>query len=70
MPYLVLFEALEPLVEILGFAIVITLVILHAENWSYVVAFFLIATLIGGRPGWSTIPRGATLEQPTQAVAP
>jgi peptidoglycan-N-acetylglucosamine deacetylase len=125
MPYLVLFEALEPLVEILGFAIVITLVILHAENWTYVVAFFLIATLtgetisatallveeigfrryratdllrltvwglvesvwfrppmawwrlkatlfalIGRRPGWATIPRGATLEQPTQAVAP
>jgi hypothetical protein len=118
-----LFEALEPLVEILGFAI--TLVILHAENWTYVVAFFLIATLtgetmsatallveeigfrryratdllrltawglvesvwfrppmawwrlkatlfalIGRRPGRSTIPRGATLEQPTQAVAP
>jgi cellulose synthase/poly-beta-1,6-N-acetylglucosamine synthase-like glycosyltransferase len=125
MPYLVLFGALEPIVEILGFAIVITLVILHVENWTYVVAFFLIATLtgevmsatallveeigfrryraldlfrltvwglvesvwfrppmawwrlkatlfvlIGRRPGWSTIPRGATLEQPTQAVAP
>ncbi len=40
-----LFEALEPLVEILGFAI--TLVILHAEDWTYVVAFFLIATLTG-----------------------
>jgi cellulose synthase/poly-beta-1,6-N-acetylglucosamine synthase-like glycosyltransferase len=47
MPYLVLFEALEPLVEVLGFAIVITLVILHAANWTYLVAFFLIATLTG-----------------------
>ena len=125
MPYLVLFEALEPLVEILGFAIVITLLILGAENWTYLVAFFLIATLsgevmsatallveeigfrryraldvlrltlwgvvesvwfrppmawwrlkatffalIGRRPGWTPLPRGATLEQPTQAVAP
>ena len=125
MPYLVLFEALEPLVEILGFAIVITLVILHAENWTYLVAFFLIATLtgevmsatallieeigfrryraldllrltawglvesvwfrppmawwrlkatlfalIGRRPGWAPIPRGATLEKPTQVVTP
>jgi cellulose synthase/poly-beta-1,6-N-acetylglucosamine synthase-like glycosyltransferase len=125
MPYLVLFEAIEPLVEVLGFAIVITLIILHAENWTYLVAFFLIAlltgevmsamallveeigfrryraldllrltgwglleaiwfrppmawwrlkatlfALIGRRPGWGTIPRGATLEQPTQAVAP
>ena len=125
MPYLVLFEALEPLVEVLGFAIVITLVILHAENWTYLVAFFLIATLTGEvmsatallieeigfrryraldllrltawglvesmwfrppmawwrlkatvlalidrRPGWGTIPRGATLEAPAQAVAP
>jgi hypothetical protein len=125
MPYLVLFEAIEPLVEVLGFAIVITLIILHAENWTYLVAFFLIAlltgevmsamallveeigfrryraldllrltgwglleaiwfrppiawwrmkatlfALIGRRPGWGTIPRGATLEQPTQVVAP
>ena len=125
MPYLILFEALEPLVEVLGFMIVITLLILNAVNWTYLVAFFLIATLtgelmsaasllveeigfrryraldllrltawglleamwfrppmawwrlkatffalIGRRPGWGTIPRGATLEQPTQAVAP
>jgi hypothetical protein len=26
--------------------------------------------LIGRRPGWGTIPRGATLEQPTRAVTP
>jgi cellulose synthase/poly-beta-1,6-N-acetylglucosamine synthase-like glycosyltransferase len=125
MPYLILFEALEPLVEVLGFAIVIALLILHAVDWTYLVAFFLIATLtgevmsaaallveeigfrryraldllrltawgfleamwfrppmawwrlkatffalIGRRPGWGTIPRGATLEQPTQAVTP
>jgi cellulose synthase/poly-beta-1,6-N-acetylglucosamine synthase-like glycosyltransferase len=47
MPYMVLFEALEPLVEVLGFAIVITLLILNAENWTYLVAFFLIAALTG-----------------------
>ena len=125
MPYLVLFEAIEPLVEVLGFAIVITLVILHADNWTYFVAFFLVAlfagevmsatallieeigfrryrawdllrltawgcleavwfrpamawwrlkatvlVLIGHRPGWGSIPRGATLEEAAPAVAP
>jgi cellulose synthase/poly-beta-1,6-N-acetylglucosamine synthase-like glycosyltransferase len=47
MPYLVLFEALEPIVEVVGFAIVITLVILEATNWTYLVAFFLVAVLTG-----------------------
>ena len=47
MPYLILFEAAEPLIEIVGFAIVITLVILHAANWTYVLAFFLIAAVTG-----------------------
>jgi cellulose synthase/poly-beta-1,6-N-acetylglucosamine synthase-like glycosyltransferase len=47
MPYLVLFEALEPLVEVLGFAIVITLIIVNAVNWTYLVAFFLVALLTG-----------------------
>ncbi|MCL2418318.1 MAG: glycosyltransferase [Conexibacteraceae bacterium] len=125
MPYLILFEAFEPIVEVLGFLIVAALFILHVDNWTYLVAFFLIATLlgelmsatallveevgfhryraldllrltcwgliesvwfrppmawwrlkatffamIGRRPGWGTIPRGATLEQPTQPVAP
>ena len=112
--------------EVVGFAIVITLLVLNAENWTYLVAFFLIAlltgevmsatallieeigftrykavdlarltgwgliealwfrpalalwrlkatllALIGRRPGWGTIPRGAAiLEQPQKAVAP
>ena len=43
MPYIVLFEALEPLVEILGFAIVITLVVVHSVSWPYLIAFFLVA---------------------------
>ena len=47
MPYLVLFEALEPLVEVVGFAIVVTLMILNLVNWTYLVAFFLIAVLTG-----------------------
>jgi cellulose synthase/poly-beta-1,6-N-acetylglucosamine synthase-like glycosyltransferase len=47
MPYLVLFEALEPIVEVLGFAIVITLLIENSVNWTYLVAFFLIALLTG-----------------------
>ncbi|MBV9415318.1 MAG: glycosyltransferase family 2 protein, partial [Solirubrobacterales bacterium] len=126
MPYLILFEATEPLVEVVGFAIVIALLILNVVNWTYVLAFFLIAAvtgallsttallieeigftrykasdlarlmawgfveslwfrpalawwrwkatflaLIGRRPGWGTIPRGAAiLEQPEQVVAP
>jgi hypothetical protein len=32
---------------VLGFAIVVTLVILSAVNWTYVVAFFLIAAVTG-----------------------
>ena len=126
MPYLILFEATEPLVEVVGFAIVIALVVLNVVNWTYVLAFFLIAAvtgellsitallieeigftrykatdlarltawglveslwfrpalawwrwkatflaLIGRRPGWGTIPRGAAiLEEPAQVVAP
>jgi cellulose synthase/poly-beta-1,6-N-acetylglucosamine synthase-like glycosyltransferase len=47
MPYMVLFEAIEPLVEILGFAIVITLIVENAANWTYLVAFFIVAVLTG-----------------------
>jgi cellulose synthase/poly-beta-1,6-N-acetylglucosamine synthase-like glycosyltransferase len=47
MPYMVLFEALEPLVEVLGFAIVITLFIDNYVNWTYLVALFLVAALTG-----------------------
>ncbi|HUA06545.1 MAG TPA: glycosyltransferase family 2 protein [Solirubrobacteraceae bacterium] len=47
MPYLVLFEATEPLIEVAGFVIVILLVILHAADWTYVLAFFLIAAVTG-----------------------
>jgi cellulose synthase/poly-beta-1,6-N-acetylglucosamine synthase-like glycosyltransferase len=43
MPYIVLFEALEPLVEVLGFAIVITLIVANSVSWPYLVAFFLVA---------------------------
>ena len=44
---LVLFEALEPLVEALGFAIVAALFIENSVNWTYLVAFFLVALLTG-----------------------
>jgi cellulose synthase/poly-beta-1,6-N-acetylglucosamine synthase-like glycosyltransferase len=47
LPYLVFFEALEPIVEVGGFAIVITLLIENAVNWTYLVAFVLIAALTG-----------------------
>src|SRR5262249_913874 len=45
MPYVVLFEAVEPLVEILGFAIVITLIAVNSVNWVYLLAFFLVAVV-------------------------
>ena len=45
MPYMFLFEAIEPIVEVVGFAIVITLLIENAVNWTYLVAFVLIAAL-------------------------
>ena len=47
MPYMFLFELVEPLVEVGGFAIVITLLIYDAVNWTYLVAFVLIAALTG-----------------------
>jgi cellulose synthase/poly-beta-1,6-N-acetylglucosamine synthase-like glycosyltransferase len=47
MPYMFLFEAIEPLVEVGGFAIVVTLLIENAVNWTYLVAFVLIAALTG-----------------------
>jgi cellulose synthase/poly-beta-1,6-N-acetylglucosamine synthase-like glycosyltransferase len=47
MPYIVLFEALEPLVEVLGLAIVITLIVENSVNWTYLVALFLVAVLTG-----------------------
>jgi cellulose synthase/poly-beta-1,6-N-acetylglucosamine synthase-like glycosyltransferase len=47
MPYMVLFEALEPLVEVLGFAIVIALLVQSSLNWTYFLAFFLVAVLTG-----------------------
>ncbi len=47
MPYMVLFEALEPLIEVVGFAIVIPLLILNLVNWTYLLVFFLIAVITG-----------------------
>jgi cellulose synthase/poly-beta-1,6-N-acetylglucosamine synthase-like glycosyltransferase len=45
MPYMVLFEAIEPLVEVVGFAIVITLMVANVVNWTYLLAFFLVAVV-------------------------
>jgi hypothetical protein len=47
MPYVVLFEAAEPLVEVLGFAIVVAVIAYNQVNWPYLLAFFLIAILTG-----------------------
>jgi cellulose synthase/poly-beta-1,6-N-acetylglucosamine synthase-like glycosyltransferase len=47
MPYLLLFEALEPLVEVGGFVIVVILVVDRQVDWSYLVAFFLVALFSG-----------------------
>ncbi len=46
-PYVVFFEALAPLVEFLGYAIVITLIVLDAASWYYLVVFFLFAVVVG-----------------------
>jgi hypothetical protein len=47
MPYAVLFEALEPLIEVVGYAIVAILLIENSANWTYLVIFFLVAALTG-----------------------
>jgi cellulose synthase/poly-beta-1,6-N-acetylglucosamine synthase-like glycosyltransferase len=47
MPYVVLFEAVEPLIEVLGFAIVLALIAYDQVNWPYLLAFFVIAILTG-----------------------
>ncbi len=48
MPYILLFEAIEPPVEVAGFIIVVLLLVYNKENWTYLVALFLIAGLTGG----------------------
>jgi len=64
LPYVVFFEALEPLVEVLGFAIVLTLIIENSVNGTYLVAFFLVAAHRRG------VERGGAVDRRDPIVAP
>jgi cellulose synthase/poly-beta-1,6-N-acetylglucosamine synthase-like glycosyltransferase len=125
MPYAILFEALAPLVELIGTVLVVWLVVVHGATWWFVAAFVVVALLlsqihsagailieevgfrryrsrdllllglwslleffwyqpllllwrvwaivrllVGRRPGWGTIPRGAALgaDEPADAA--
>ena len=46
-PYAVFFEATAAIFEVLGYAVVITLVILEPSTWPYFVAFFGVSVLFG-----------------------
>jgi hypothetical protein len=46
-PYAAFFEATSAFFEILGLAVVVTLVILEPSTWPYLVAFFGISLLFG-----------------------
>jgi cellulose synthase/poly-beta-1,6-N-acetylglucosamine synthase-like glycosyltransferase len=47
LPYALLFEALGPLLQIAGMVAVAVLVGLHAINWPFAVALFLVMLLVG-----------------------
>jgi len=46
-PYIVLYEALAPLVELLGYVVGIVLVILRPSDWEYLAAFLIVTVFIG-----------------------
>jgi cellulose synthase/poly-beta-1,6-N-acetylglucosamine synthase-like glycosyltransferase len=46
-PYAILFEAVAPLVELLGFVLVVGLLIVHGTSWWFVFAFGVVAILLG-----------------------
>jgi cellulose synthase/poly-beta-1,6-N-acetylglucosamine synthase-like glycosyltransferase len=47
LPYTLLFEGIGPLMQVGGYAIVITLLLLHDASWTYAVAFAIISVLVG-----------------------
>jgi hypothetical protein len=46
-PYAALFEAIAPIIELLGYAVVITLVVLDPSSWPYLVALLAVSVLFG-----------------------
>ena len=46
-PYIALFEAISSLFEVLGYAVVITLVVIDPSSWPYLVALFGVSLLFG-----------------------
>jgi cellulose synthase/poly-beta-1,6-N-acetylglucosamine synthase-like glycosyltransferase len=47
LPYAILFEAIGPLLQVAGYAILVALILLGAASWWYVAAFFLVALMVG-----------------------
>lgn len=47
LPYAILFEAAAPLVELLGFVLVVGLFVVHDATWPFVFAFVVVAMLLG-----------------------
>lgn len=47
LPYALLFEVLGPLLQVFGYAVLLALVLLDAVSWWYVIAFLVLALLVG-----------------------
>jgi cellulose synthase/poly-beta-1,6-N-acetylglucosamine synthase-like glycosyltransferase len=47
MPYIALFEAISSIFEVIGYAVVITLVVLDPGSWPYLAALFGVSLLFG-----------------------
>jgi cellulose synthase/poly-beta-1,6-N-acetylglucosamine synthase-like glycosyltransferase len=47
LPYTIAFEVLGPLLQIAGYVILAVLLVMHAVNWPYAVALFVIVLLVG-----------------------
>jgi cellulose synthase/poly-beta-1,6-N-acetylglucosamine synthase-like glycosyltransferase len=46
-PYALLFEAIAPILEFVGYIVVVTLLILRPTNWPYFAAFIVVTVLLG-----------------------
>jgi cellulose synthase/poly-beta-1,6-N-acetylglucosamine synthase-like glycosyltransferase len=47
LPYTICFEVLGPLLQVTGYAILVTVILLHQVNWVYAVALFVVTILVG-----------------------
>jgi cellulose synthase/poly-beta-1,6-N-acetylglucosamine synthase-like glycosyltransferase len=47
MPYAVLFEAVAPVIELLGYAVVVALLVVGETTWLFVASFLVVALLVG-----------------------